>query len=241
PSGDGIVRPRQGEAGAAHRRRIVAPTVRPRLRRAVGHARGGSRRRRGPGVVGARARPRRRKSLGVSPVQRWKARVKWAGSEYPSVRATSPIFRPGSLSISRAASKRTSWTTPAYVRPAPCSRRWSVRALVRTEWATRRTSTGPPASNTPTICRTRRSKSRAEASRGGGCPRPIWSRTGAAPVPGEPDGAPLRRPCLAIPCRAEDGVKWQDLGGPGGYRCSAYDAPRDHPGTAIDTEGGGDT
>jgi len=37
---------------------------------------------------------RRRKSRGVSPTQRWKARVKCAGWAYLSVRATSLILRP---------------------------------------------------------------------------------------------------------------------------------------------------
>src|SRR5262249_43910433 len=77
--------------------------------------------------------------------------------------------------ICRAAAKRACCTTPTKVSPARCSRRWSVRGLVRIACATSWTSGHPPASSFSTTCRTCRSKPRAGAS-GDGSPRGMGAR-----------------------------------------------------------------
>ena len=122
----------------------------------------GLRRRPGFSVAADRAR----KSRGVDPVQRWNARVKCAGSEYPSARPTSPITASRSLSICWAAARRARWTTSEMVSPVARSRRCRVRTLVPSASATRSmlAARPAPASSVVMICWTRCPASRADES-----------------------------------------------------------------------------
>jgi len=75
--------------------------------------------------------------ISVRALQRRKARVKWAWSEYPRLSAISRIVESVSSRSPTAVAKRPCAMSPANVAPASASRRWRARTLMPIASATR--------------------------------------------------------------------------------------------------------